>query len=123
MSVDDRIGHFASKVNPHYFDADQLYDLQKDPEENDNIFEDRPEIAERMKAELSKALKSVGQGQWHAAGFVLEKRTHDVRVVVEARAMKRRDATAIRSRDAHAAGFQFKQLTHDGQVATEARAV
>jgi hypothetical protein len=44
-------------VNPHYFEADQLYDLQKDPEENDNVFSANPELAQQMKRELSILLR------------------------------------------------------------------
>ena len=51
------LGHYASLANPHYFEADQLYNLTADPEENDNIFEQNPEVAQRMKKELARELK------------------------------------------------------------------
>lgn len=57
LTRNGHLGHYASKVNPHYFDADQLYDLKNDPEENDNVFAQNPEVARRMKKELAKALK------------------------------------------------------------------
>jgi len=56
LTRNQHLGHYASKVNPHYFDADQLYNLVKDPEENDNVFEKHPEVAERMKKKLTEAL-------------------------------------------------------------------
>jgi arylsulfatase A-like enzyme len=56
LTRNGHLGHFASKANPHYFEADQLYDLKTDPEENHNVFEQYPEVAARMKRELSKAL-------------------------------------------------------------------
>jgi len=52
------LGHYASINNPHYFEPDQLYNLKTDPEENNNVFAQYPEIARRMqellKAELAK---------------------------------------------------------------------
>jgi len=50
------LGHYASKSNPHYFEVDQLYDLKNDPEENDNLFKQKPEVASRLKRELGKQL-------------------------------------------------------------------
>jgi len=58
LTRNQHLGHYASKVNPHYFEADQLYDLKKDPEENDNVFEQHPQVAGRMKRELAKTLRS-----------------------------------------------------------------
>ncbi len=57
LTRNGHLGHHASVVNPHYFEADQLYSLKTDPEENDNVVEQNPEVAQRMKRELSKALK------------------------------------------------------------------
>jgi arylsulfatase A-like enzyme len=57
LTRNGHLGHHASKVNPHYFEADQLYDLQKDPEENDNVFSANPELAQQMKRELSILLR------------------------------------------------------------------
>ncbi len=57
LTRNGHLGHHASRHNPHYFDADQLYNLKKDPEETENVFEQNPEVAQRMKKELAKALK------------------------------------------------------------------
>jgi len=57
LTRNGHLGYHASRVNPHYFDADQLYDLKNDPEENDNVFARNPEVAQEMKRELAKALK------------------------------------------------------------------
>lgn len=57
LTRNGHLGHHASKVNPHYFEADQLYNLQSDPEENENVFDQNPEVAQRMKKELSKELR------------------------------------------------------------------
>ena len=48
----------AMKKYPHYFDADQLYDLSKDPDEQHNLAYDPAykEILKAMKAELKKYL-------------------------------------------------------------------
>jgi arylsulfatase A-like enzyme len=56
LTRNGHLGHYASSHNPHYFDADQLYNLKTDPEENENVVEQNPEVAQRMKKELSKEL-------------------------------------------------------------------
>ncbi|TWU31797.1 sulfatase family protein [Novipirellula artificiosorum] len=50
------LGHYASLQNPHYFEADQLYNLKADPEENENVFRRYPEVAQQMQKRLAKAL-------------------------------------------------------------------
>jgi len=57
LTRNGHLGHHASRHNPHYFEADQLYNLKSDPEENDNVLEENPEVAQRMKKELAKQLK------------------------------------------------------------------
>lgn len=57
LTRNGHLGHHASTKNPHYFEADQLYDLKKDPEELDNVFSDNPEVAERLRADLSTKLR------------------------------------------------------------------
>lgn len=57
LTRNGHLGHFAAKQNPNYFAPDQLYDLENDPEENNNIFNQNPEVAERLRRELEEALK------------------------------------------------------------------
>lgn len=57
LTRNGHLGHYASKVNPHYFERDQLYDLRNDPEENDNVVRQNPERTERMRAMLEEALR------------------------------------------------------------------
>ena len=57
LTRNDHLGHHASLENPNYFEADQLYNLKLDPEENQNVIEKHPEVAVRMKQELSVALR------------------------------------------------------------------
>ena len=57
LTRNSHLGHHAAKVNPHYFEADQLYDLRNDPEELENVYSRNPELAREMKSELSQALK------------------------------------------------------------------
>ena len=52
------LGNIASKSSAFYFDADQVFDLVKDPRETKNIFEDNREKAEELKILLTKSLKS-----------------------------------------------------------------
>ena len=58
LTRNGHLGHHASRKNPHYFDADQLYDLKADPEETTNVYEKNPEVAQRMKKEMAKELLS-----------------------------------------------------------------
>jgi arylsulfatase A-like enzyme len=57
LTRNQHLGHHAAIVNPHYFEADQLYNLSKDPEENLNVYDQNPEVAQRMKAELARQLE------------------------------------------------------------------
>jgi len=57
LTRNGHLGHHASSKNPHYFEADQLYNLKTDPEETENVFEQNPEVAQRIKKELAKELK------------------------------------------------------------------
>jgi len=57
LTRNGHLGHYASAANPHYFEADQLYNLKLDPEENKNIFASNPEAVQQMKKDLSFELK------------------------------------------------------------------
>jgi arylsulfatase A-like enzyme len=57
LTRNGHLGHHASEANPHYFEVDQLYNLKSDPEENRNVFELYPEVAARMKRDLSRSLQ------------------------------------------------------------------
>ncbi|PQB07708.1 hypothetical protein BST83_11475 [Polaribacter filamentus] len=52
------LGYHAAKLNPFYFDANQLFDLRNDPDETINIFDLNSKKAEAMKKLLIKSLKS-----------------------------------------------------------------
>jgi len=52
------LGFHAAKLNPLYFDQNQLFDLKKDPTEKKNIFELNSKKSEEMKALLIKSLQS-----------------------------------------------------------------
>ena len=56
LTRNSHLGHFAAKANPNYFDADQLYNLEVDPEETQNVFRQNPEIADELRRELSELL-------------------------------------------------------------------
>ncbi len=57
LTRNGHLGHFASLQNPHYFEADQLYNLKTDQHEIDNVVGQNPEVAQRMKKELSAELR------------------------------------------------------------------
>jgi len=58
LTRNNHLGFHAALVNPHYWEIDQLYDLQNDPEENTNVFDKHPKVAAKMKSLLSKYLDS-----------------------------------------------------------------
>jgi arylsulfatase A-like enzyme len=53
LTRNGHLGYHASRQNPHYFEADQLYDLKDDPEETKNVYKVNPEIAGQLKQVLS----------------------------------------------------------------------
>jgi len=57
LTRNGHLGYHASSQNPHYFEADQLYNLTSDPEETENVFASNPEVGEQMKKSLSVELK------------------------------------------------------------------
>lgn len=55
--VDNRhLGYHSSRHNPNYFQSDQLYDLEKDPTEKNNVIERYPEVVADLKRRLKKHL-------------------------------------------------------------------
>lgn len=57
LTRNQHLGHYASEANPNYFEADQLYDLQNDPEETVNVFQQNPEVAEMVRRKLEQELQ------------------------------------------------------------------
>jgi len=52
------LGYHASKLNPLYFDADQLFDMNNDEEEKKNIYKQNPKKVKELKQLLVKSLKT-----------------------------------------------------------------
>lgn len=52
------LGYHAALLNEHYHEPDQLYNLKKDPKEDDNILDDNPEKVQEMRELLVKSLRS-----------------------------------------------------------------
>tara|TARA_R110002050_G_scaffold172142_1_gene304403 strand:- start:44886 stop:46508 length:1623 start_codon:yes stop_codon:yes gene_type:complete len=52
------LGYHAALLNEHYFERDQLYNLTKDPKENNNLFDAHPKKTKEMKKLLEESLKS-----------------------------------------------------------------
>ena len=52
------LGYHSVLLNPNYFDPDQLYDLQNDPLETENLFDLHKEKSEEMRSRLKKLLAS-----------------------------------------------------------------
>jgi arylsulfatase A-like enzyme len=58
LTANSHLGHFASLNNPHYFELDQLYDLNTDSAETVNVIAQHPEIVAQMRELLSNYLQS-----------------------------------------------------------------
>jgi arylsulfatase A-like enzyme len=52
------LGFNSSRHNPNYFQVDQLYNINDDPREHNNIAEENPEQVKRLQALLGDYLKS-----------------------------------------------------------------
>jgi arylsulfatase A-like enzyme len=52
----EHLGHNSSRHNPNYFQKDQLYDLQADPEELHNVADQYPGITRQMQQKLQEFL-------------------------------------------------------------------
>ncbi len=57
LTRNTHLGFHSARDNPHYFEADQLYNLETDPEETNNVFSQYPEVAGRMQKTLSAELR------------------------------------------------------------------
>jgi arylsulfatase A-like enzyme len=56
LTRNGHLGHHAARQNPHYFEADQLYNLKADPEEKLNVFIRYPKVAKRLQKQLAVEL-------------------------------------------------------------------
>ena len=82
------LGYHASINNPHYFEADQLYNLKNDPAENNNVFAQFPEVAGRMQ-ELLKSELAAFPGRPFGEFAGEPKKPRATKVVAESRAVLR----------------------------------
>jgi arylsulfatase A-like enzyme len=57
-SWNPNLGYYAARNNPHYFEADQLYDLEADPKEERNVFAEHPEVVAELHHSLETWLRS-----------------------------------------------------------------
>jgi arylsulfatase A-like enzyme len=58
LTQNSHLGHYAAKNNPHYFELDQLYDLNADSAETVNVLDQHPDIVLQMRDLLSEYLQS-----------------------------------------------------------------
>ena len=56
LVANKHLGYHSSRHNPNYFQMDQLYDLENDPQEKTNLIDRHPEVVLDLKARLSKHL-------------------------------------------------------------------
>ncbi|MDA7921034.1 sulfatase-like hydrolase/transferase [Verrucomicrobiales bacterium] len=57
LTRNGHLGHYAAKVNPHYFATDQLFDMRTDPRENENLYGEFHDLTTELKGDLSEMLK------------------------------------------------------------------
>ena len=58
LVANNHLGYHSSRHNPNYFQLDQLYDLENDPQEKNNLIGRHPEVVSDLKARLRKHLIS-----------------------------------------------------------------
>jgi len=58
LTQNGHLGYHASRQNPHYFERDQLYDLEADSAETVNVYDQYPEVVGQMKELLGGYLRS-----------------------------------------------------------------
>lgn len=56
--ANSHLGFNSSSHNPHYFETDQLFDLENDPQEKSNVIEKNPEVVADLKSRLTRHLKT-----------------------------------------------------------------
>ena len=56
LTNNKHLGHFAAQNNPHYYESDQLYDLNADSAETINVFDQHPGVLQEMRELLSEYL-------------------------------------------------------------------
>jgi arylsulfatase A-like enzyme len=56
LVVNKHLGYHSSRHNPNYFQTDQLYDLEKDPQEKNNLIDLHPEVVADLRERLKKHL-------------------------------------------------------------------
>lgn len=52
------LGYYAALHNPHYYEPDQLYDLEADPKEENNVIAEHPEVASQLRERLADWLRT-----------------------------------------------------------------
>ena len=57
-SQNSSLGFPAASLNPHYFEADQLYDLEADPREEHNVLAQYPDVVAELRSQLAVWLRS-----------------------------------------------------------------
>lgn len=56
--ANSHLGFNSSRHNPHYFEADQLFDLENDPQEKNNLIDQHPEVVADLKTRLTQYLRT-----------------------------------------------------------------
>lgn len=56
LIANNHLGYHSSRHNPNYFQMDQLYDLENDPQEKTNLIDRHPDVVTNLKARLRKHL-------------------------------------------------------------------
>jgi arylsulfatase A-like enzyme len=79
LTANAHLGYHAARQNPLYFETDQLFDLQNDPEETVNVFDQYPEVVQQMKSMLSRYLSTFDNRPFGEFTFTRESRPYPAR--------------------------------------------
>jgi arylsulfatase A-like enzyme len=58
LVANSHLGYHSSRYNPNYFQSDQLYDLENDPREKNNVIDKHPKVVSDLKQRLKKHLST-----------------------------------------------------------------
>ncbi|NQZ57280.1 MAG: sulfatase-like hydrolase/transferase [Lentisphaeraceae bacterium] len=67
LVVNNHLGYYSSAQNKNYFLKDQLYRIDQDPRESNNLFKNQPEVAQELQKKLHSYLKKFDRpfGHFH----------------------------------------------------------
>jgi arylsulfatase A-like enzyme len=108
LTNNSHLGYHAARNNPHYFEVDQLYDLNADSAETVNLVDDHPEVVQQMRELLSEYLLTFENrpfGEFTLTGTGKPFRAHSP--------VPRNGATNVEANQVLSWNSEYKTTSHD----------